>query len=48
MLRTGQIQDCVIDGDEEVRRRSTKPAREGRLAQKLDNVVANQPPELAR
>ena len=47
MLRTRQIQDCVIDGDKEVRRRPAESTGERRFAQKLNRVIADQPPKLA-
>lgn len=48
MLRTGQIQDCVIDSDEEIGSRAAKSAGERGLAQILDDAIANQTPKIAR
>jgi hypothetical protein len=47
MLRTGQIQDCVIDSYEEIGSRAAKSAGERGFAQVLNNVVANETPKLA-
>jgi len=47
MLRTSQIQDCVIDGYEEIGSRAAKSAGQRRLTQVLDDVVANETPKLA-
>lgn len=48
MLRTRQIQDCVIDRDKEIGSRPAKSAREWRFTQKLDNVIADEPPKFTR
>ena len=48
MLWARQIQDCVIDGDEEIGSRPAKSASERRFAQELDNAIADEPPKLAR
>jgi hypothetical protein len=48
MLRTRQIQDCVIDGNEEIFGWSAKFSGERRFAQVFDNVIAHQPPKLTR
>lgn len=47
MLRTRQIQDCVIDGYEEIGGGPPKSTRERRFTQKLDNVVADEAPKLS-
>jgi hypothetical protein len=47
MLRTGQIQDCVVDTYEEIGSRAAKSAAERGFAQILDNVLANETPKLA-
>jgi hypothetical protein len=47
MLRTRQIQDCVIDGYEEIGSRPAKSAGERRFTYEFDSFIANEPPKLA-
>jgi hypothetical protein len=47
MLRTGQIQDCVIDSYEEIGSRAAKSAGERGFTHVLNNVVPNETPKLA-
>src|SRR5688500_17242129 len=47
MLRTRQIQDCVVDSYEEIGSRAAKSAGERGFAQVLDDVIANETPKFA-
>jgi hypothetical protein len=46
MLRAGQIQDCVTDGYEEIGSFAAKLPGQRRLAQKLHDVIVDEPPKL--
>ena len=47
MLGTGQIQDRVIDGYEEISSASAKSPGQRRFAEKLDDVVTHELPEFS-
>lgn len=48
MFRASRIQDCVINGNEEIGRSPAKLSGEGWLAQIFDKILAHQLPKLPR
>ena len=48
MLRTGETQNCVVNGYEKIRMGSFETPPEWSFVQILDDVVANEFPELSR
>lgn len=48
MLRAGRVEDCVINGNEEIRRSPAELSGEWWLTQVFDKILAHQLPKLPR